>query len=183
MFVCLGVDARGGGSRGVFRDVRVLSTSGPEPGDGSVSIVDAGATKMSDADLYDILKLDSLSWMFISLLLSVLSPLRCGETGDEKMCETGSRPCSSRIPGSLSVSPVFLDHGQHTHLLRAKYRVGYAHTVQPCQYPRIGCLFSSDVLAYCLCPSSSPPAPCCAALDSLYLDPVCRLSRYNVAIF
>ena len=41
MFVCFGVDARGGGSRGVLRECSVLSTPGPEPGDGSVSIVDA----------------------------------------------------------------------------------------------------------------------------------------------
>lgn len=43
MFVCFGVEARGGGSRGVLREWRVLSRSGPEPGDGSVSIVDAAA--------------------------------------------------------------------------------------------------------------------------------------------
>ena len=50
MFVCFGVDWRGGGNRGVLRERRVFSTSAPEPGDGSVSIVDAGArVKTSDS--------------------------------------------------------------------------------------------------------------------------------------
>lgn len=79
MWVCLGVPARGGGSLGVLRECSVCSTSGAE-----------------------------LSCKCISSLVRVRSPLRCGETGEEKTPSTGSMPCSSRMPKSGSVMPVLL---------------------------------------------------------------------------
>lgn len=45
ILVCFGVDVRGGGNRGVLRKCIVLSRSGPEPGDGSVSNVDAAVRR------------------------------------------------------------------------------------------------------------------------------------------
>lgn len=84
IFVCFGVDARGGGSFGVFREWSVCSTSGADD-----------------------------SCMCISLLDSVASPLRAGDAiGDEKMPDTGSRPYSSRMPLSGSVIPVLLPRCQ-----------------------------------------------------------------------
>lgn len=80
ILVCLGVEARAGGSLGVLRRCSVWSTSGAE-----------------------------LFWIFMSLLVRVRSPLRRGEgIGEEKMPEIGSMPCSSRTPLSGSVMPVFL---------------------------------------------------------------------------
>lgn len=57
---------------------------------------------------YLLLVANSPSSRSIPSLVSVLPPFCSGEVGDEKIPETGSNPCSSRMPVSFNVMPVFL---------------------------------------------------------------------------
>ena len=77
MLVCFGVDARGGGNRGVFRDVRVILTSGPEPEDGSVSMVDATrGRKMSEKRASLVLGARVLTFLHVRIAIIYSAPLR-----------------------------------------------------------------------------------------------------------
>lgn len=105
MFVCLGVLARGGGSRGVLRRCKVSSTSGAEPNEHQSQ---SQSNCMRAHFLSGEIRVNLLSCSSIAFELDV--PCACfgGEAGEEKMPDTGSKPCSSRTPVSCNVIPVFL---------------------------------------------------------------------------
>lgn len=123
MFVCFGVEARGGGSFGVLRRCNVCSTSGAE-----------------------------LSCICISSLVSVRSPLRCGErcgeTGEEKMPDIGSRPYSSRTPLSGNVTPVLLYTHQPCYIDTRDVARAYRPTLPTSKYWSCAFLRRPGVMAF-----------------------------------
>lgn len=109
MFVCLGVDARAGGKRGVLRMCSVSSTSGAEPVRyGMLATKCLLATDEGPFMVVFVLSCRSIAWE-----LEVPCACFSGEVGDEKMPDIGSMPYSSRTPVSIRTIPVLLSRRQY----------------------------------------------------------------------